>query len=683
MFSRDATGLDQGSATAVRWRLLRDAGVDISVRIATPEMGFWKDDGVDVVASGGNVITKWWRLWRLAKCEIRGTKYDLISAQDPFELGFIAWRHAKQGNIPFELQDHGGFFDGEPADEPLWFFRSRLGWYLAKRANRIRTVSPKSLVNLKKKGLGDKAYWLPIAADARFAAATRRPEPDLIVSTGRLVSVKRFGLLLDAFAIFRKSHPQARLAILGDGPLRHSLVAKAKSQGLSSAVEFVGAADPLPWLERAACFVLVSKHEGWGVAAVEAALAGVPVVMTDTGCARFLVEKRASCLVEKAEPFYVAKAIEQAMAEDWVATDFGLMNLGQAAKRQVMEWQKSPGDKGFRLMVVCQAVDEDDALFGFFVPWLKEAASSFVSIKVVALRVGRFSLPQNITVMPLRDKSSRSRLAVVWNLWRLSWKFRKDYDGVYIRGDVQYPVLAGWLWRLLGKKVVLFYAHYTSKTKWLKPAAWFCDAVVTSVAAACSLPQSIKIGQGVDEGRFKDVSGHRDVAKALVFGRVSPVKRVPWILEKVAMSSSEMVRRISVVGRSTDEGEAELLRSVVSRTGATWNEQDIANADAPEIYLRHDVYLNATPGSLDKTIIEACMSGLVVLASTPAYSEMLPKDLKWLNPSDLEFGDSVVKALGLDAAERERIGSALRQLVKDKHSQAKQIGRLERIFKGW
>lgn len=682
MLSRDASGLDAWSAAATRWRLLRDAGVDISVIVATSRVGSWEEEGLKVVATGGNIVTKWLKLSRRTDAQLRALNFDLVTAQDPFELGLIAVRSAKRFGVPCELQDHGGFFDGGEVQEPLWFLRSRLAWRLACRTQSIRTVSPGSLEGLKKVGLGDKAYWLPIAAEARFAEALRRPEADLIVTTGRLVAVKRHDLLIRSFAEYRKKHPAARLAIVGDGPLKSGFVGLANSLGLGENVLFIGQGDPLPWLEKAVCFVMLSRHEGWGVAAVEAAMVGAPVLMADTGCAGYLVSKEKAILATSWESEKIAGLIEKAQEISGASAPLDLPDQSQAALLQIEAWKKVVAKPTYRVLVVCQAVDEDDALFGFFVQWLKHAAKSFDRVSVLALRVGRHSLPPEVAVNPLRQMSGRSKLAVVWNLWRWSWKLRATYDGVYIRGDVQYPVLAGWLWKLLGKKAILFYAHYTSKTKWLKPAAWFSDAVVTSVGAACALPQAIKIGQGVDAERFKDVRRHEGAARALVFGRVSPVKRVPWMLERIAKASPEAARHVDIVGRSLAAEEGERLRQAASKFGAAWEERDVPNDQAPGLYLAHDIYLNATPGSLDKTIVEACLSGLVVVASTPAYGEMLPNDLKWLNPADGEFGAAAVRALALDSDERREIGKKLHDLAAEKHSQRQQIERLEKLFSG-
>lgn len=295
MLSRDASGLDSSSATAGRWRLLRDAGVTLDVIVAASSGATWKEEGIQVRGTGGGRIAKFFRARRMASRSVASA--DLVTAQDPFELGFVAWSVTRRSKKSFELQDHGGFFDGETPDEPLWPIRSRLAWWLARRASMIRTVSPKSMAVLNAKGLGEKMYWLPIPADERFSRIERTPEPGLIVSVSRLVPVKRIDLLLHVFAAVVKQNPLARLVIVGDGPERRRLTSLAESLKIQNLVQFVGIGDPAQYLSRAALLVSLSQHEGWGIASVEAALAGVPVVMTDTGCGSWLEERGTATLV--------------------------------------------------------------------------------------------------------------------------------------------------------------------------------------------------------------------------------------------------------------------------------------------------------------------------------------------------------------------------------------------------
>jgi len=305
LLSRDASGLDPASATSTRWKLLRDQGVHLAIVVMQRSSGRWEDKGLFVIGGGGGFFSRMWRAYVLAKASVR--EADLISAQDPFELGFLAFCLAKKYKKKLEIQDHGGFFDGEKNDEPLWFLRKYLARFLVKRANIVRTVSPKSYAVLQEQGV--HVYHQPIAVQDRFLSATYQPAQNHIVAVSRLIPVKRIAFLLQMFRIAKQSCHELRLTIVGDGPEKASLISLTQSLGIHDAVAFVGQTDPLPYLEQASLFVMTSLHEGWGVAAVEAASVGVPVLMTDTGCAHWLEERGLARLCVCEDPEVAAKEL--------------------------------------------------------------------------------------------------------------------------------------------------------------------------------------------------------------------------------------------------------------------------------------------------------------------------------------------------------------------------------------
>jgi glycosyltransferase involved in cell wall biosynthesis len=90
---------------------------------------------------------------------------------------------------------------------------------------------------------------------------------------------KRFDLLLDAFAALRVDHPRARLAIVGDGPLRPQVEAQIRSLDLTESVRLLGArTDINVVMNLADAKVLATDYEGMPNALLEAHAAGLPVV---------------------------------------------------------------------------------------------------------------------------------------------------------------------------------------------------------------------------------------------------------------------------------------------------------------------------------------------------------------------------------------------------------------------
>ena len=125
-----------------------------------------------------------------------------------------------------------------------------------------------------------------------------RPLPDEarqfeVLFVGRLASNKGLFTLLNAFALVHRSYPQARLGILGRGPLRKALERRIAKLGLSQAVTLIerlpSPQDVARLYNQSAMLVCASTAEGGPRVAVEAMACGVPVISTPVGLMRELI----------------------------------------------------------------------------------------------------------------------------------------------------------------------------------------------------------------------------------------------------------------------------------------------------------------------------------------------------------------------------------------------------------
>ncbi|MGH3949714.1 MAG: glycosyltransferase, partial [Pseudonocardiaceae bacterium] len=106
----------------------------------------------------------------------------------------------------------------------------------------------------------------------------------IVAAAGRLISQKRFDLLIDAFAGAAGRHPEWRLRIYGSGPERAALKRRVGEHHLGGRVELAGrSADLDADLAKASVFVLPSRDEGFGLVVIEAMRAGLPVLSFASG----------------------------------------------------------------------------------------------------------------------------------------------------------------------------------------------------------------------------------------------------------------------------------------------------------------------------------------------------------------------------------------------------------------
>jgi N-acetyl-alpha-D-glucosaminyl L-malate synthase BshA len=144
--------------------------------------------------------------------------------------------------------------------------------------------------------------------------------------------VKRVGDLLEVLARVRAAAP-ARLVLVGDGPERLALEERAKAAGLTEHVEFLGRRDDfLAELHRAHAFLLPSECESFGVAALEAQSAGVPVFAYRVGGLPEVVAGGAARLIEPFDAGAMAAAVIKAVT----GPDRGAA-LGRAARAHVLD----------------------------------------------------------------------------------------------------------------------------------------------------------------------------------------------------------------------------------------------------------------------------------------------------------------------------------------------------------
>ena len=134
---------------------------------------------------------------------------------------------------------------------------------------------------------------------------------------GTLKEQKDHRTLIRAFARLSRDF-NAKLTILGEGPLRAGLESLIAELGLQSRVSMPGfVVDPYPWLRSADLFVLSSQYEGFGNVIVEALECGVPVVSTDcpSGPAEILENGRYGRLVPVDDVVALATAMSASLAE--------------------------------------------------------------------------------------------------------------------------------------------------------------------------------------------------------------------------------------------------------------------------------------------------------------------------------------------------------------------------------
>ncbi len=172
----------------------------------------------------------------------------------------------------------------------------------------------------------DRFAVLPNALDPFFPIMEQppgRPSAPVILTVSRLAfsdSYKGIDHLIQAMSQIRRSIPQARLQIVGQGDDLPRLAKLVRTSGLAEAVDFCGYLDDQALqarLRECALFALPSQREGFGLVFLEAMAQGRPCLAARAGGAPEVVTDETGMLVPFGDIEAIATAATAALQRTW------------------------------------------------------------------------------------------------------------------------------------------------------------------------------------------------------------------------------------------------------------------------------------------------------------------------------------------------------------------------------
>jgi glycosyltransferase involved in cell wall biosynthesis len=157
--------------------------------------------------------------------------------------------------------------------------------------------------------------------------------PARFLFVGRLTDWKRVDFLLHALATV----PEARLEVIGDGPMRSTWMALAESLGIAARVQWFG------WLPQPECarllhgataLLLPSIYECGGAVVLEAMASGIPAVATAWGGPADYLDQSCGILVDPSTPQAITHGFSAAM-QKLIADPVLRAELGVAGRKRV------------------------------------------------------------------------------------------------------------------------------------------------------------------------------------------------------------------------------------------------------------------------------------------------------------------------------------------------------------
>jgi glycosyltransferase involved in cell wall biosynthesis len=263
-------------------------------------------------------------LWRLICMIRRMGPFDLIHGHSS-KGGALARLAARRLGIPSVYTSHA-IVTLDPT-LPAWQRRvyGRIERWLARRTDAMIAVSDDEADHIGELGIdARKVHVVPngipqIDFPSRDVARSRlgiSPGEVVIGFVGRLSTQKAPEVLLDAFASVLERHANARLVMVGSGPLDATIREHVRNLDLGSRVSLLGdvvATDVMPAFDL---FCLSSRYEAMPYVYLEALAAGLPIVSTRVGGATMCVEPGENGLLVPPEDLAALSTALAALVQD-------------------------------------------------------------------------------------------------------------------------------------------------------------------------------------------------------------------------------------------------------------------------------------------------------------------------------------------------------------------------------
>lgn len=324
--------LNGGGAERVMLHLLRnlpDVGFDVTLALGarTGQFASLVPKGVPVLDLGSE---RGYRTIMPMRRLLASNAFDVSFSMTSFNMtSAVARKLAPRSRtkLAFGARNHYSSALAREATHPE--ARKRLVRLLYPMADLVIAVAEETRTDLIEEfGLAPErveTIYNPVdLAHVRQQAKEPVPDPWLggdvpvVLNVGKLMEAKGQLVLLDAFQRVLKD-VDARLIILGVGPLQGELEAAARDRGIADRVRFVGfSMNPYAFMARATTFVLSSSWEGFPNVLVEAMAAGAAVVSTrcPSGPAEIIRERESGLLVPVRDPERMAAALVSVLTND-------------------------------------------------------------------------------------------------------------------------------------------------------------------------------------------------------------------------------------------------------------------------------------------------------------------------------------------------------------------------------
>ena len=347
-------------------------GAESLIRAALPHL---RGEGFDValwalkevrpapgVAGRGEEFTEDARIVPPARLgrELRAARFDLIHSH-LFWANLAARTAGRFAGVRAIVNSYHGI-DAWPTASHRWLERRtvRLADRVVVCSEAVRCYArdclglPEERLVAIPNGIVATRFQKPEARQAARRCLGLQPGDLAIGSVGRLDEpVKGYSVLVSAFPIVSRRQPRAVCLVAGSGAAEASLRSTARESGTGDRLRFLGERQDIPdFLQALDLYVQPSRLEGFGLAALEAMAAGVPVVASHTGGLPEVIEDGVSGdLVPPGDPAALAEALLALLADAPRRAAYAVQGARRAAARFPLDRMVSAWGEVYRAVL--------------------------------------------------------------------------------------------------------------------------------------------------------------------------------------------------------------------------------------------------------------------------------------------------------------------------------------------
>jgi glycosyltransferase involved in cell wall biosynthesis len=326
-----------------------------------------------------------------------------------------------------------------------------------------------------------------------------------------------------------------------------------------------------------------------------------------------------------------------------------------------------------RLVVITQAVDEDDPALGATVDKLRALAARVDELVVLALRVRETELPANVRVRSFGARGPALKAARLATL--LAPELRRRPVAVLAHMAPAYALVAAPLTRPLRVPLLLWFTHWrASRTLELAERVSTRILSVNERSFPLRSPKLVATGHGIEVPDEPVQRADDGTLRLLALGRTSPAKGLETLLDALRLLDGLPVQA-EVLGPSLTAEEHQYRARLAERAAGDGRIElggPVDRTDVGSVYARSDALVNnMRAGALDKVVYEAAAAGLPVLVASDGFAPLvdgLGTEMRFAQDDAAELAARVRALYELGADGRTAVGAALRERVRRDHS---------------